>query len=213
VAVVSGRPVTFLRRVLSGVGPRVRLFGVYGLEWWADGEVRVAPEAEPWLAAAAQVVAAARLSAPSGVGIEAKGPALAIHWRRAPEAGTWAEDFARDWGQRTGLLLQPGRRALEMRPPLTIDKGHVVEQVSAGCTAACFVGDDAGDLAAFAALDRLAGGGMQTVRVAVADRESPADLVAAADLVVHSPAAALTLLRHLADAADATSGGVSGIRR
>jgi trehalose 6-phosphate phosphatase len=133
--------------------------------------------------------------------VEAKGAALAIHWRRAPEAGPWAQEFARDWAGRTGLLLQPGRRALELRPPVPIDKGQVVERVAAGRTAACFAGDDAGDLAAFAALDRLARLGMRVVRLAVADEETPPELVAAADVVVHSPVEALDLLGRLADAA------------
>jgi trehalose 6-phosphate phosphatase len=201
VAVVSGRPVAFLARTLSGAGPSVALFGVYGLEWMEGGEVTTAPEAEPWLAPAAEVVAAARRQAPAGVGVEAKGPALALHWRRVPEAGSWARAFAEDWAQRTGLVLQPGRRALELRPPLDIDKGTVVERVAGRCTAACFVGDDAGDLAAFAALDRLARRGLTVVRMAVADEESPPELVAAADIVVDGPAQALALLGRLADAA------------
>jgi trehalose 6-phosphate phosphatase len=163
----------------------------------------VAPEAEPWLAPAALVVAAARRQAPPGVGVEAKGAALAIHWRRAPEAGSWAQEFAQDWAQRTGLLLQPGRQALELRPPLQIDKGRVVEAVAGDCSAACFVGDDAGDLPAFAALDRLARRGVDVVRVAVSDEESPAQLVAAADVVVPGPAEALSLLDRLAAAAGA----------
>ncbi len=210
VAVVSGRPVTFLARRLAGAGPAVRLFGVYGLEWLEDGVVHVAPEAEPWLAPAAEVVAAARAQAPPGVGVEHKGAALAIHWRRVPEAGPWAEDFGRDWARRTGLLLQPGRRALELRPPLRIDKGQVVERVAGGCTAACFAGDDAGDLAAYAALDRLAARGLRAVRLAVADEESPPELVAAADLVVESPVVALALLGRLADAAAAHGNAGAG---
>jgi trehalose 6-phosphate phosphatase len=201
VAVVSGRPVAFLARHLSGAGPAVRLFGVYGLEWMERGEVRVVPEAEPWLAPAADVVAAALRDAPPGVGVEAKGPALAIHWRRAPQAGAWALAFAEDWARRTGLLVQSGRRALELRPPLAIDKGRVVETVAGGCSAACFVGDDAGDLPAFAALDRLARRGLDVVRVAVADEESPDALVTAADIVVAGPADALALLDRLAAAA------------
>lgn len=202
VAVVSGRPVTFLARQLAAAGPSLRLFGVYGLQWMEDGQIRVAPEAEPWLAAVAEVVAAASGQAPAGVGVEAKGPAVAIHWRRAPEAGGWAEDFARDWAERTGLVFQPGRWALDLRPPLAIDKGRVVETVAAGCTAACFAGDDAGDLPAFAALDRLARGGMSVVKVAVSDSESPAALVAAADLVLAGPVEALDLFSRLADGAE-----------
>jgi trehalose 6-phosphate phosphatase len=206
VAVVSGRPVTFLARHLSGAGPSLRLFGVYGLEWMEDGVVRVAPEAEPWLAPAADVAAAARREAPPGVGVEAKGAALAIHWRRAPEAGSWAQAFAEDWAGRTGMLLQPGRRALELRPPLLIDKGQVVEAVAGACSAACFAGDDAGDLPAFAALDRLARRGLDIVKVAVADEESPGELVAAADVVVAGPVEAVALLDALATAAAAGAG-------
>jgi trehalose 6-phosphate phosphatase len=200
VAVVSGRPVTFLAAALADAGPRLRLYGVYGLEWWEDGGVRVAPEAEPWLAPAAEVAVTASRLAPPGVGVEAKGPALAIHWRRAPEAGAWAQAFATEAAARTGLVLQPGRRALELRPPLTIDKGAVVERLAAGATAACFAGDDAGDLPAFAALDRLAAAGMAVVRLAVADAETPPALVAGADVVVGSPVEALALLGRLADA-------------
>jgi trehalose 6-phosphate phosphatase len=206
VAVISGRPVSFLHRALAAAGPSVRLFGLYGLEWLEDGEIHVAPEAEPWLDPVAAVVAAARSEAPAGVGVEAKGPALAIHWRRAPEAGAWAEEFARDWATRTGLLLQPGRRALELRPPLAIDKGDVVERLASSCTAACFVGDDAGDIPAFSALDRLAGSGLSVVKVAVADGESPPALVATADLVVADPGEALACLRRLAEGAEATGG-------
>jgi len=201
VAVVSGRPVTFLAAHLAGAGPAVRLYGVYGLEWMAGDRVQVAPEAEAWLARAAEVVAAARVEAPPGVGVEPKGAALAIHWRRAPDAGAWAEAFGERWAGRSGLVLQPGRRALELRPPLDIDKGRVVERVAAGSSAALFAGDDAGDLPAFAALDRLAASGMTVVKMAVADDESPASLVAAADVVVAGPAEALDLLGRLAAAA------------
>ena len=141
------------------------------------------------------------------MGVEPKGAALAIHWRRAPDAGPWAEAFARKrWAARSGLLLQPGRRALELRPPLDIDKGRVVEQVATGSSAALYAGDDAGDLPAFAALDRLAASGTVVVKMAVADDESPPELVAQADVAVPGPAEALDLLRRLADDAAAGRG-------
>ena len=199
VAVVSGRPVSFLAQRLAAAGPGLRLFGAYGLEWREGGEVRRAPEAEPWLIEVARVVEAARATfAGDGVGIEDKGVSVTVHWRQAPDAGGRALDFARTWSQRTGLVRQPGRMAVEFRPPISIDKGSVVERVARGMTAACFAGDDDGDLAAFAALDRLAAGGTRTVRVAVADEETPPDLVAAADVVVSGPADALDLLNLLA---------------
>jgi trehalose 6-phosphate phosphatase len=209
VGVISGRPAAFLAERLRGVGERVRLVGVYGFEWVEAGIVRTAPEVEPWIEPAARLAAAARAEAPPGVGVEEKGAAVAIHWRRAPEAGSWGLAFARRWAQDTGLEVQPGRLAVELRPPVPIDKGQVVERLAERCASACFAGDDAGDLAAFAALDRMAGRGVHTVRVAVADEESPPALVAAADVVVHGPAQAIALLRRLADAADDRATGSS----
>jgi trehalose 6-phosphate phosphatase len=200
VAVISGRPVSYLARQLAAAGPDLRLFGTYGMEWLDHGVLHRAPEIEPWLAPAAQILAAARAEAPSGMGIEDKGCSVTLHWRGAPELGPWAEEFAGRWAERTGMALLPGRLAVEFRPPVGPDKGAVVEGLAGGCRAACFAGDDAGDLAAFAALDRLSERGLQAVRVAVADSESPPELVARADLVVDGPHAAVGLLDTLASA-------------
>lgn len=198
VGVVSGRPVSFLTQRLAGAGARVRLFGVYGMEWIEDGALHRHPDVESWREPAARVVAAGRAAfAGTGVSVEDKGATVTVHWRGAPDAEAQALAFAREWAQRTGFVLQPGRRAVEFRPPLDIDKGSVVEQLAAGCAAACFIGDDAGDLAAFRALDRLAASGTRAVRVAVEDAESPPALVAAADVVVRGPTEALALLRGL----------------
>jgi len=199
VGVISGRPAAFLARHLGAVGPTLRLVGVYGLEWVEDGAVRHAPEAAPWRAAAGEVLEAARAAfAGSAVGIEDKGASVTLHWRRAPEAGERVRAFAAEWAGRTGLALEPGRRAVEFRPPVGIDKGSAVEGLARGCAAACFVGDDAGDLAAFAALDRLRASGTRGVKVAVADVESPPALARQADVVVPGPVAALGLLEALA---------------
>ncbi|MHB8682252.1 MAG: trehalose-phosphatase [Acidimicrobiales bacterium] len=198
VAVVSGRPVDFLEEHLATAGPQVRLFGGYGVEWAEGGVRHVAAEVEPWRPVVAEVLAAAVAGAPPGLGIEPKGWALTLHWRQSPEAGEWALAFARDQAARTGLHLQPGRLAVEFRPPVGLDKGTVVERLGRGCHAVCFAGDDAGDLAAFDALDRLHSEGTTAVRVAVADEESPPELVARADVVVNGPHEALALLGTLA---------------
>ena len=161
------------RAGLAASGPGVQLVGVYGCEWIEDGEVRRATEVQPWTGPVAEVLTAAGFEAPAGVGVEDKGASVTLHWRGTPEAAKWASAFAATWAARTGLMLQPGRMAIELRPPVDLDKGRVVERLAQRCTAACFVGDDLGDLVAFAALDRLAAQGMRTVRVAVADEESP----------------------------------------
>jgi trehalose 6-phosphate phosphatase len=61
-------------------------------------------------------------------------------------------------------------------------------------TTVVFIGDDHGDLPAFAALDRLAASGATVLRVVVESEEVDADLMAAADLVVDGPVGVEALL-------------------
>jgi trehalose 6-phosphate phosphatase len=200
VGVVSGRPAEFLAESLGGAGGTVRLVGVYGAEWVENGEVRRARELEKWTGTLRDLLQAARAEAPPSLGIEDKGVSVTLHWRKAPTAADWAKSFAHQWARRTGMLVRPGRMAVELAPPVGLDKGTVVERLADGCKAACFLGDDAGDLDAFAALDRLAARGARTVRVAVADPESPPELAERADIVVPGPSGAVVLLERLADA-------------
>lgn len=197
VAVVSGRPARFLADVL-GPPTGVALLGLYGLEEVApDGSVVRVPDAERWRPVVARVTADARRHAPGGLGVEDKGLSVTLHWRLEPSAEPWARRFAGQAVSEQGLVAQPGRMALELRPPLATDKGTVVERLGRGwAVVACF-GDDLGDLAAFSALGRLAAAGAQVLRVAVADDESPPEVLAAADLVVDGPAGAAALLRQL----------------
>ena len=87
--------------------------------------------------------------------------------------------------------------SLELHPPVAVDKGTVVEARAAGMTAVAYVGDDEGDLPAFAALDRLAALGVDTLKVAVRTPEASAEVLAVADLHVDGPAGALALLQQL----------------
>ena len=197
VAVVSGRPVSFLAERLPV--PGLVLSGLYGLESWRDGEVIAHPEATAWRPVVAALTDRAQVELPSGVGVERKGLSLGLHVRVRPEY----EDTVRAWAAaaagESGLALHEARRSFELRPPLDVDKGTATTALAEGLAAACFVGDDRGDLPAFASLERLA----QTVgliarRVVAASDETPAALLAQADLVVDGPRGALGLLRELA---------------
>lgn len=198
VAVVSGRPASFLRDVI-GTPPGVRLAGLYGMEEVApDGTVRADPEAASWRPAVAAAVRVLTATVPAGVYVEAKGLSVAVHWRRAPGAEQDALAAARHAAASDGLVLQPGRMSVELRPPAHADKGTVVERLAASLGVVAYVGDDAGDLPAFAALDSLGARGRTVVRVAVADAESPPELIAGADVVVGTAEEALSLLSLLA---------------
>lgn len=196
VAVVSGRPVQFLMDVL-GPPDGVHLVGLYGMEEVVDGAVHRSEEAERWRPAVERATRQALAGAPPGAQVEAKGLTVSLHWRRAPEAAGWAAGVARH-AEATGLVSQPGRMAVELRPPVGTDKGTVVGRLAAGFGVVAFFGDDLGDLPAFTALGALAGSGVTVARVAVADGETAPDVVAEADLVVASPAEAAALLGTLA---------------
>ena len=88
--------------------------------------------------------------------------------------------------------------SIELRPPLDTDKGTVVMELADGLEAVCYLGDDRGDMPAFAALARMSEAGRDVLAVAVRSDESPSELLVAADLVVEGPAGVLELLEALA---------------
>jgi trehalose 6-phosphate phosphatase len=207
VAVVSGRPASFLVEHLadSGAGassdaPSPHFVGLYGLEVaTGDGRTVPEPEAARWRPVIDEVVGRLRSGAPPGALVEAKGLAVTVHWRTAPDAESWASAAVAAESEATGLRSHRGRMSLELRPPLAIDKGSVVRRLLHGCTAGCYLGDDLGDLPAFAALaDASAEDGTATVAIAVADDESPPEVLEAADVVLRGPDQALAALEWLA---------------
>lgn len=199
VAVISGRPASFLVDQLGGIAG-IRLVGSYGAEWaGADGIITTEPTVDQWRSAVAEAGAMLAADAPAGVLVENKALSLTLHWRRAPEAEPWVVDAAARESERSGLEVHAGRQTVELRPPVPIDKGSVVEQLTRRSRCACFLGDDIGDLPAFAALDRLAAGaGATVVKVAAADQECPPEMAASADVIVEGPPGALRLLQWLA---------------
>jgi len=213
VAVISGRPVSFLEAHLAlpeaaDEAHRVRLVGLYGLEQsWGDGHIVVEPAAAGWRQVIDAAVARFQRDAPHGVLVEPKGLAVTVHWRRAPGAEGRMATAVDAEVARSGLRAHPGRMSVELRPPLDVDKGTVVRRLVASASAACYFGDDLGDLPAFDALrDLAAEGGIDTVTVAVVDEESDARVAAGADAVVAGPARALELLAWLSRSAAASGG-------
>ena len=195
VAVVTGRPAQKAVDYAGIAGvPRLVVLGHYGLERWEGGEL-TAPEGldavEQVRRRLPELLAAA--GAPEGTFVEDKGAAVAVHTRRTadPEA---AFDLLREplaaLAADVGLVVEPGRFVLELRPAGG-DKGDalralVAESGAAGPSAVVFVGDDLGDLAAFAAVETLRGAGIPGLCVCSGSTEVTA-LAEIADLVVDGP--------------------------
>ncbi len=198
VAVISGRSVSYLSRHLTGSGA-IHLVGLYGMERsaGAGGPVDTAPEALPWEQALSAVGDEAEANAPAGVVVERKGLATTIHYRAAPDQTGWVARFASEQVKERGVVAHPGKMSVELRPPIATDKGTVVADLSKGLAAVCFVGDDVGDLPAFAQLTRLRALGIASLAVAVAGKETPRDVISAADLVVNGPEGAARFLGSL----------------
>jgi trehalose 6-phosphate phosphatase len=194
VAVVSGRPASFLAEHLTV--PGLVVLGSYGLERVTPEGVAVSPDAAPWLPVVAEVAALARRLAPPGALVEDKGLSVTLHHRAAPETEGWARGFAKEHAAARGLAVHDARRSVELGPPVALDKGTAVAALvaEAGLEAACVAGDDAGDVPAFNAVAGLP----LAVRVAVRSDEAPPGLLDAADLVVDGPAGLLAVLRFLA---------------
>jgi trehalose 6-phosphate phosphatase len=135
-----------------------------------------------------------------GVTIEDKGRAVAVHTRRAadPEAALaeLREPLAK-LAAKHGLVVEPGRMVLELRPP-GMDKGHALSLFLAerAARSVLFAGDDLGDLAAF---DAVRASGLPGVIVCSGSAEVT-ELAERADIVVDGPDGVVALLGELASA-------------
>ncbi|HWH32487.1 MAG TPA: trehalose-phosphatase [Egibacteraceae bacterium] len=187
-AVVSGRPAAFLAERVRVDG--AALLGLYGLETW-DGRMAVPrPDATEWRPRVREGLNRLRaaLDGADGIWVEDKGLAVAVHWRNAadrPDAEREVGLLVEALSAETGLAHVPGKLVAELRPPVRWDKGDAVRALSAdrGLAVAVYVGDDLGDLPAFAAAREHGGMG-----VAVSGgEETPPELLARADAALDGP--------------------------
>jgi trehalose 6-phosphate phosphatase len=205
VGCISGRQATTARQMVS-LGS-IAYVGNHGAELLRPGGVEVEIDLE--IAAHEQAVRdfarevwnrdLQRLR----VRAEDKRAIAAFHWRGAPDEAA-AEDAVRTIAERAeaaGLLTHWGRKVLEVRPPVAIDKGRGVRRLLSGreLAAGLYVGDDLTDLDAFAGLRELVEEGELDAAVCVGVRsdETPPRLQEGADVLVHGPRGVRELLRAL----------------
>ncbi|MGW3357027.1 trehalose-phosphatase [Streptomyces bungoensis] len=208
VAVITGRPAEVAVHhggfaAVPGL-EHLTVLGHYGAERWsaATGEV-TAPAPHPGVAAVRAELPAVltRAGASQGTWIEEKGRAVAVHTRRAEDPQATFEALRgplADLAARHGLIVEPGRLVLELRPP-GMDKGVAlldhVRRTAAGSV--LYAGDDLGDLPAFAAVEELRADGLPGLLVCSGSSEVT-ELAERADLVVDGPEGVVALLRALA---------------
>jgi trehalose 6-phosphate phosphatase len=201
VAIVSGRPVGFLADQFPIDG--LLLVGLYGMEQSIDGEYTVDPRVQPYLAAVAAATAELEARLPAELVEPKSGVSVTLHWRPDPARRDEVVGLAHEVARRHGLAELPARMAIDLRPPIPVDKGVATRALidEAHFDVSAYAGDDYGDFPAFAELGRAVGDGRlhAAVRIGVASVEGPPELAAAVDLLVDGPAGLLALLTRVAD--------------
>ena len=207
VAAVSGRPALEARRIVGL--EEIAYSGNHGFELLLPGEAEPRPDpsldghdgdARAFVAGLDQ-----RDLERVGIRVEDKGAIVALHWRGSENEGE-AESLAReieagaDW---KGLVAHRGRKVLEIRPDVPINKGIAVAALvpARPVKAALYAGDDRTDVDGFAALRTLHEDGVleHVACIAVGSDESPPEVSASADLTVDGTEGFLEVLRALAE--------------
>lgn len=211
VACVSGRRCSSARQIVA-IGS-IAYVGNHGGEllWGGSTEVEVLPELADWTD---RVQAFARSSLTREterlrIRSEDKGAIVALHWRGAPDeqaASLLVHEIAAA-AEEAGLAVHWGRKVLEVRPPVKVDKGAGIRQLlresardgGASIASAVYVGDDLTDLDAFTGLRALVDEGelVSAVCAAVISDEAPAELADAADLSLYGESGVRSLLEAL----------------
>lgn len=206
VACVSGRQAAVARRIVS-LGS-ITYLGNHGTEVLRGGatEPEVQPELAEWVP---RVDAFAREAWSEEldrlrVRAEDKSAIRAFHWRGAPDEDA-AEAAVREVAARAeaaGLAVHWGRKVLEVRPPVPMDKGSGIERLlhDVDIDHAVYAGDDVTDVDAFHGLRRLVAAGTLTsaLCVGVTSDETPAAVRDEADVLVDGPRGVRDLLSALA---------------
>jgi trehalose 6-phosphate phosphatase len=205
VGCISGRQAQDARRIVS-LGT-IAYVGNHGSELLrpGGGDVEIDPEIAEHEQAVRRFADAAYTHELQRLRVRAedKQAIAAFHWRGAPDEAA-AEEAVRgvaDAAEAEGLFIHWGRKVLEVRPPVEINKGRGVRRLLEGhdLAAGMYVGDDRTDIDAFDGLHALVDEGVlgAAVCVGVSSDETPPELEQAADLLVDGPVGVRELLTAL----------------
>lgn len=162
VAVVSGRSVAQLQRMLGASGGKLALVGSHGAEVRPLGMAPNAFERPQALQDAESLFAAFFADNPRVI-IEVKTLGVAIHYRLGPSAEAEANRLAEAFAAAHGLHVQKGKMMVELRAP-GHDKGDGIAELMKldpfRGFAPVFVGDDVTDEPGFARCREMGGFGV-----------------------------------------------------
>jgi trehalose 6-phosphate phosphatase len=179
--------------------PGIVVAGLYGMETWTAGRLDSSPMPDTVDELRERLPRVVANGGDPDVWIEDKRLSLVVHARKARDpvaALARLTEPVTALGTELGFEVHPGSDVLELRLP-GYDKAGALAELAAGREAVLFLGDDLGDLPAFAEIRRMRESGVAAYSVGVRSSGVP-ELDGAADLEVDDPAAAAELLIALA---------------
>jgi trehalose 6-phosphate phosphatase len=206
VAILTGREIEDGARKINLDG--LTYIGTHGMEW-SDGlpwlhEVHIAPGALEHTAAGAyllDLVAASQADLP-GVVVQRKRVGGSIHYRLAQDQQETRQkllELLAEPARRVNMQLSEGKRVVEIRPPLAIDKGQALRQFAQrnALRGLIFAGDDRTDLDGIMELAKLRQQGLATLGIVVRHHDTLPALLQHADIVVDEVPGMVALLRDI----------------
>jgi trehalose 6-phosphate phosphatase len=207
VGCISGRRAANARQVVS-IGS-IAYVGNHGGEVLRPGAAGVELDAEmaAWAARVRDFSSAVWTAELDRLRVRAedKDAISAFHWRGAPDeaAARAAVERVAEAAQTAGLVVHWGRKVLEVRPPVALDKGRGVRALLRDTDVgnAVYVGDDTTDLDAFRGLRDLVDEGVLSYALCIGVRsdETPPAIEEEADELVDGPPGVRGVLGALQD--------------
>lgn len=192
VTVVSGRPATGAKRIVGNA--ELAYIGNHGFETMLPGHaVVVSEEAQEYIPRIHELVEYCRKDeemVERGIWLEDKTATMSFHFRRAldpEESASFIRERFFPKIEELGLAVSEGRKVIEVRPPVPINKGVAVGQLldRLDCKKAIYIGDDTTDVDALKELrKRKRRKNNVMISVGVISSEMPAELSKYSDLLV-----------------------------
>lgn len=210
VAIITGRAVEDGAPIVNIDG--LTYIGTHGLEWSnglpATHDVEVVQEALAYREPGTRLLdlAEQHLDELPGTYIQRKRIGGTIHYRLAPDPEQVRRrlfSLLEEPAQQAGIRLTEGKRALEIRVPLAIDRGkgdalrRFVQRF--GLRGVVFAGDDLTDLDALREMAHLRQEGIAAQGIVVRQADTPPELLASTDLTVQGVAGMANLLHEIVE--------------
>lgn len=190
VAAISGRPAIEVKNMIKI--DRIVYIGNHGLERWAEGHSELAKDVKDY----SKVIKAAteeltRLLSIEGIRIENKGITATIHYRLCPKPEAAMRDILvalENSIQAKSLRILPGRMAINLLPPVEVNKGTTVLELiqEYNLQGGIYLGDDLTDVDAFRAIHTASHDlDFQGFAVGITSQEMPEKLVTETDFTLN----------------------------